>query len=100
MCKPWNLGRGLEHTVTNNLNQIIRLVDTGPKVSLQFCLGRDTLIANTIVAIPLNVYNQRLGNLVHYFNDTLRIRKSGQLLFPLTLNFQFMHLPLQTFYKI
>lgn len=36
ICKPWNLARGMDTHITNDLNHILRLPCTGPKIAQKY----------------------------------------------------------------
>ena len=61
IIKPWNLGRGMDTHITQNLVQVIRLVNTIPKVST---------IVEPVIVDPLNKGHDK-NNLsikeVHFF---------------------------------
>ncbi|OWF47118.1 tubulin--tyrosine ligase-like protein 12 [Mizuhopecten yessoensis] len=50
ICKPWNLARGLDMHITNNINYITRLPDSGPKVACKY------------VEDPVLFFREEVGN--------------------------------------
>lgn len=50
ICKPWNLARGLDTHITNNLFHILRLPATGPKIAQKY-------IANPVLYTRPDVEN-------------------------------------------
>lgn len=76
ICKPWNLARGLDMHITNNLNYILRLPFSGPKIAQKYLhnpvlfsrpeIGRVKFDLRYVVLLksvqPLEVYAYR-----HFF---------------------------------
>ena len=48
ICKPWNLARGMDITITDDLNCIVRLPETGPKVDRPSSLHCMHLLMHTL----------------------------------------------------
>lgn len=36
IAKPWNLGRGIGHVITGNINHLVRLPETGPYIAMKY----------------------------------------------------------------
>ena len=36
MAKPWNLGRGIGHVITSNINLLVRLPEAGPYIAMKY----------------------------------------------------------------
>ncbi len=53
IIKPWNLGRGMDMFITQNLNQVIRLVNTVPKVisAMKLPLSKKGKITDSYILI-------------------------------------------------
>ncbi len=54
ILKPWNLARSIDTTITNNLNQIIRSQETGPKIACKY------------ITDPVLFYREELNASVKY----------------------------------
>ena len=74
IVKPWNLARSMDTNVSRHLSQIVRLVETGPKICQKY-IQRPALFQGRKFDLRILVMLKRLRPLEAYVADMFWVRE-------------------------